>query len=387
MSSKKSKNRQFGSIRKLPSGKYQASYKRQVKGHKKTFYAPGAFATKTEANNWLAQEHHLAVTGKWTEPSIPNPINTTTPTFSEFAHRHIKLQTNSSGAGLKPSTVAKYESYLAKNLAQFSNQPIDSISKSQVDTWWIQAIATKRFTTASKAYKLMHAVYVRAVADGWIPNGVNPCQVKGAQNASTGVSIYTPTLDEVSHISENIDPIYKTMVLVTAYAALRFGEVTALQRKHFILETIEGKDRYRIDIRQAVTYVDGKFILGTPKNPKGINSVLISSGLTHLINEHLDSLKDQSENALVFSKDGQSYIRNDLFAKALKKAVRKAGLSGKAITPHSLRRAGGTAYSNQGANLNEVKDFLRDSSTEAVLRYIKPTGRTEALAEGMKYQK
>jgi integrase len=70
-------------------------------------------------------------------------------------------------------------------------------------------------------------------------------------------------------------------------------------------------------------------------------------------------------------------------AKAMKSARKRAGLSDKGITPHSLRRAGGTEYGNCGANLTEVKDFIRDSSTNAALRYIQSTNRTIGLAESM----
>jgi site-specific recombinase XerD len=91
----------------------------------------------------------------------------------------------------------------------------------------------------------------------------------------------------------------------------------------------------------------------------------------------------KESDALVFEAPGGGYLRNDVFAKALKSAVKKAGLAGKDITPHSLRRAGGTEYGNSGANLTEVKDFIRDASTNAALRYVQSTNRTILLAESM----
>jgi integrase len=67
----------------------------------------------------------------------------------------------------------------------------------------------------------------------------------------------------------------------------------------------------------------------------------------------------------------------------MKSAVKKAGLQGKSITPHSLRRAGGTEYGNTGANWTEIKDFIRDASSEAAFRYVQATNRTIGLAEAM----
>jgi integrase len=375
--------RTFGSVKLLESGKYQASYKRTIGGKPKTFYGPRAFATKTEANNWLTAEANLLLTKRWTDPSEPSPLNTVTPPFGDYALRHISLQTNSSGKNLKPSTVEKYEAYRTKYLSRFLDIPLDQITKAMVDEWWASAVANGKLTTASKAYKFLHSVMARALADGWIRGGVSPCQVKGAQNASTGQPTYTPTMDEVSLVAQKIDPRFRVMVLVSAYAALRFSEASALRRSHFRLIDSEGIQRYEITIQEAVTYVGGKFILGEPKNKKGIGKVLVTSSLTPFISKHLDGMNDQSQEALVFPDPNGGYLHNFRLAKAMKLACKRAGLSEKAITPHSLRRAGGTEYGNCGANLTEVKDFIRDSSTNAAMRYIQSTNRTVGLAESM----
>jgi integrase len=382
-SKKKSNYRQFGSVKVLESGKFQASYKRNVGGKTKTFYGPQAFNTKTEANNWLTMEANLVLTNKWTVPGDANPINTEVPTFGVYAARHIKLQTNSKGVHLKPSTAEKYESYISKYLVDFEDLPITSITKSMVDEWWLKATSTGKLTTASKAYKFMHSVFERAVNDEWLGDRSNPCQVKGAQNASTGRATYTPTMEEVVAVANAIKPQYRVLVLLTAYAALRFGEVTALKRENFISQEVDGKRRWKIEVVEAVTYVKKQFFVGTPKNAKGAGSVVITSAMTDIIGGHLEGMISKDSDALVFEAPGGGYLRNDVFAKALKSAVKKAGLAGKDITPHSLRRAGGTEYGNSGANLTEVKDFIRDASTNAALRYVQSTNRTILLAESM----
>jgi len=382
-SNKKSNYRQFGSVKVLESGKFQASYKRTVGGKTKTFYGPKAFNTKTEANNWLTMEANLVLTNKWTIPGDANPINTEVPTFGVYAVRHIKLQTNSKGLHLKPSTAEKYESYISKYLVDFEDLPITSITKSMVDEWWLKVTSNGKLTTACKAYKFMHSVFERAVKDEWLGGRSNPCQVKGAQNASTGRATYTPTMDEVVAVANAIKPEYRVLVLLSAYAALRFGEVTALKRENFISQEVDGKRRWKIEVVEAVTYVKKQFYVGTPKNAKGAGSVVISSALTDILGGHLEGMTSKESDALVFEAPGGGYLRNDVFAKALKSAIKKAGLAGKDITPHSLRRAGATEYGNSGANLTEVKDFIRDSSTNAAIRYVQSTNRTILLAESM----
>lgn len=380
---KKTNYRNFGSVKVLESGKFQASYKRTVNGKPKTFYGPQAFNTKTEANNWLTLEANLVLANKWTVPGTPDPANTETPTFEVFARRHIKLQTNSKGKHLKPSTVEKYESYVTKYTVDFNSLPLDQVTKSMIDEWWAKATANGKLTTASKVYKFTHAVFVRALADGWLGERSNPCQVKGAQNASSGRATYTPSMDEVASVVAHIKPEFRLLVLLSTYSALRFGEVTALKRKHLTLQVIDSKERYAISVEEGVTYVGKTFIEGDTKNAAGVAVVHITSALTREISDYLATMSDQSPEALLFEAPAGGYWRNDFLARALKKATKLAGLSGKGITPHSLRRAGATEYGNSGANLTEIKNFLRDSSTAAAIRYIQPTNRTIGLAEGM----
>lgn len=379
---KKTSYRTFGSIRQIGPNKFQASYKRTVDGKPKSFYGPHCFQTKTEASNWLAMENSLMISGTWTEPGIPNPLNTEIPTFGEFALRHIGLQTSASGASLKASTKSKYVSYLNKQLSAFSSKPLDAITKPVVDEWWAKTIAKGKLTTASKAYKLLHSVMKRAVEDGWL-KGANPCQVKGAQNAVSGKNLYTPTLDEVVELSNAINSRFRVAILMAAYGALRFGELTALKRKHLELQKVNGIERFVISVESAVTYVDKTFVLGTPKNVKGKGTVLLSSALTPLLKSHLLSSVGHDSESLLFPSASGSYLRNDVLAKAMKQGLKRLGWENKAISPHSLRRAGATAYANLGANIAEVQDFLRDASPAAALRYIKSTNRSTELIESL----
>ena len=56
----------FGSIRKLPSGRYQARYHHKGVSYK----APSTFKTKRLAGAWLSGEEELITFGQWT-PTRP----------------------------------------------------------------------------------------------------------------------------------------------------------------------------------------------------------------------------------------------------------------------------------------------------------------------------
>jgi integrase len=365
--------RSFGSVAQKGANKFQASYKHEGK----TYYGPRRFPTRTDANNWLAIEQALIAKGTWTDPKVPDPVNTATPDFKTFALKHIELQTTAAGAQLKPSTRAKYKSYVNAGLARIADTPIDKISKSLVDQLWIKWIAGGRLTTASKHYKLLHAVMERARKDGWLgENASNPCQVRGAQNASTKRVLRTPSMEEVVTLANVINPRFSLLTLLAAFTGLRFGEITALRRKHFSRQG----ERYVIDVVGAVTFVERQFVLDKPKSASGIRTKLVSSKLTTLIDTYLSTLRNDPD-ALVFASAGGVYLRNDVLNKAMNSAAKRAGLDPRGFSPHSLRRAGATEYANRGANIAEVQEYLGDSSAAAALRYINTTNRSVELVE------
>lgn len=375
---KSKRYRSFGSVAQKGANKFQASYK--YKG--KTYYGKHSFPTKTDANNWLASEQSLIAQGKWTDPKVPNPLNTVTPDFKSFALKHIELQTTASGTPLKPSTRAKYESYVDAGLASIAGTRIDEISKATVDQLWINWVANGRLTTASKHYKLLHAVMERARKDGWLgENASNPCQVRGAQNASSKRTLRTPSISEVVALARCINTRFSLLVLFAAFTGMRFGEVTALRRKHFT----KHDDRYVVEVVQAVTMVNGEFVLGRPKSASGVRTSVVATKLTSLIDEHMSRIPNDP-NALVFAAAGGGYLRNDVLNKAMRAAAKRAGIDPRGISPHSLRRAGATEYANLGANIAEVQEYLGDASASAALRYINTTNRnlelTERFAQG-----
>ena len=58
-------HRSWGWIRKLPSGRYQASYTHLGARH----YAAHTFTAKMMAEGWLAGERKMIEGGDWTSPS------------------------------------------------------------------------------------------------------------------------------------------------------------------------------------------------------------------------------------------------------------------------------------------------------------------------------
>lgn len=382
------KRRTFGTIRKLPSGSYQASY---VGEDGQRYLAPATFGSKMDADAWLAIQRANLIQGLWNIP-VKSAQNTKTA-FLDFAFRHIEIQTTHNGNLLRESTKSTYKRLLRHNLSNFHKFALEDITSVMVDEWWAETIKGGKKTSSSKAYKLLRSVMARAVKSGLRTE--NPCNVKGAHNATTGKVIVTPTVDEVRGIAANINPRYSKLVQLAANAGLRFGEITELRRKDIHRRVRQGKAVYEIHVARAVTFVPLSpeeklshcsrelFVVDAPKSDYSVRNIEVRSDLTGLLDDLLMNDVAPHEDALLFPAAAGGHLRHDVFMNSWRPALVKAGIS-KPITPHCLRHFAGSELARAGANLAEIKKWLGDNSTEAVMRYIHSTGRTGALVEDMR---
>lgn len=376
--------RSFGYIRKLPSGKFQASYV-DASGTRVT--APHTFLTRGDASAWLAVQEVLRSKGQL-ESSILSKANAVIPReFRAYVERHIELQTNSEGVLLRESTKNLYKRLLRVNLAAFHGVHIKAITAGDVSEWWAASTRSGKRTTASKAYKLLSSALKRAVGEKVISS--NPCMVTGAQSAVTGKEIQIPTLEEVGLIASCINPRYSRMVILMAFGGFRFGEVTELRRKDVLATVVNKRKTYVFKVQRAVTLVGtesgkGFHIVDRPKSSAGVRDVTVPSILTKMIDSILDEAAP-SEDALLFPRASgdNAHLRHDVFMNSWRPALKRAGIKDGKYSPHCLRHFAGSHLHLAGATIPELKEWLGDKSTAAVMRYIHPTGRTAALADEM----
>ena len=76
MANSKGRRRRFGSIRRLPSGRYQVRYP-GPDGVMRP--ADDTFATKTEAEDWLTLKEAEILEGDWIDPDAGEFLSPTTP--------------------------------------------------------------------------------------------------------------------------------------------------------------------------------------------------------------------------------------------------------------------------------------------------------------------
>src|SRR5437867_8291 len=103
----------------------------------------------------------------------------------------------------------------------------------------------------------------------------NPCSVKGAAT-ERAPEMRVATVTQVAALAEAIDPRFRALVLVAAYAGLRWGELVGLRVKR--VDLLHG----RITVAEQATEIDGHFTWGPPKTEAGRRTA-IAAALDELI--------------------------------------------------------------------------------------------------------
>jgi hypothetical protein len=236
--------RPFGSLRQLPSGRWQARY-RDAAG--KSHTAPQTFATRPQAARFLAQVETDLARGEWTDPRAGRV------SFAEWAARWQATTTN-----LRPNTRTLH-GYLLRRflLPAFADTPLADLDLMAVRSWLAglerEAVSPN---TVAKAYRLLARILDTAVEAGLLVR--NPCSVKGAAT-ERAPEMRVATVTQVAALAQAIHPRFRALVLVAAYAGLRWGELVGLRVKR--VDLLHG----RITVAEQATEIDGHFTWGRPR--------------------------------------------------------------------------------------------------------------------------
>src|ERR687891_251596 len=221
------RRRTFGYVRRLPSGRWQASYLDEPT--RERVVAPSTFATKTDANLWLASVETDMVRGDHLRPELARRL------FGEWAEEWLH------SLHVKPKTYVGYESSLRNHvLPVFANRPIADISyrecKAFVDGLLRDGLAPGTVGEARKILRLVLGEALRSdairrnPADGLrIPRGTRQEMVflTPAQILRLADQIANPPRPR-SHPRKTW-PAYGLLVRLAAWSGLRAGEIAALR--------------------------------------------------------------------------------------------------------------------------------------------------------------
>lgn len=348
--------RGFGRVRKLPSGRWQASY---IGPDGQRHNAAQTFQPKTYADEWLATQQTDIARGTWGKPA---PARTAVPTFTEYAARVIAHR---AANGLRPSTERKYRSELAGHLAPaFGATRIDAVTVAQVNEWHA-SYGRQRHGARANAYRLLASVMKTAISEGLRDS--NPCRVPGGgtdprrEHDSEAV-----TYEQVAALTASMRPEWRMLVLLAAYCQLRFGELAELRRRD--IEIGPGAKRGVVRVRRSVTRVHGVMIVGPPKSRAGIRDVGVPPHLLPGLAAHLAEHAGPGRDGLLFTTRSGGQLSQSATWPEWDMARTAAGLPG--FRFHDLRHTGATWLARDaGATLKERMYRLGHSDPRMAARY------------------
>ncbi len=151
--------RSFGRVRKLPSGRWQARYP-GPDGRDRT--APDTFATKTDANRYLAAVEVDQARGTWLDPARG------AVTLRAYADAWLATRTVR-GRALRPRTASNYRGLLDRHVyPHLGGLPLSAVTPERIRLWHAQ-VGAAGATTAAQAYRMLHAVLETATVEGPSP--------------------------------------------------------------------------------------------------------------------------------------------------------------------------------------------------------------------------
>lgn len=351
----------WGSIRRLPSGRFQARYRVDDVEHR----ARSTFATKRDAEAFLAGVRTDLERGTWVD------VDAGKITLAEYSARWLEERP------LRPRTVELYEGLLRLHIRPtFAKTNLGDLKPPAVRTWHAALLKgpTPGASTTAKAYRLLRAILATAVDDEIIDR--NPCRIRGA-GVEHSAERPIATIDEVYALADAIEPRYRVMVLTATFASLRLGELRALTRRHVDLlhRTIKVE-------AQLQELKDGSISVALPKTAAGVRTVAIPGGLVPELEAHLGRWAAPGIDGWVFPGTKGQPFRRASFYTDWKRAAKTVGLDH--LHFHDLRHTGATLAASTGATTKELMARLGHASPRAALIYQHATAeRDRSVADGL----
>ncbi|MCZ2857446.1 site-specific integrase [Blastococcus sp. VKM Ac-2987] len=330
----------YGTVRRLASGRYQA---RWFGPEGKQHPAPRTFATKTDANRWLAHHQAAVDKGEWIDTRESKVM------LKGYAEQWITTR-RVKGKPLAPRTAELYRSLLNKHIAPvLGTYEMRGLTASAVRSWYAEL--SKKIgegsTVPAKSYRFLRAVCQTAVEDEMI--GRNPCAIRGAGQERTSERPMF-TLAQVQALADEVDERWRALILMAAWTSLRLGELAALRRDD-------------VDLKA------GTVTVMKAKSEAGKRTVAVPPHVMPELCRHVESYSEPGPRGLVFVGPKGAPIRRNNFANRVWVPARDAVGLPEHSHLHDLRGVGATWAARAGATTKELQARLGHASPAMALRY------------------
>lgn len=366
MAGRKRTKRYFGSVRQLPSKRWQARYPcpRPVCGKHHPIQRDGkslTFDTAGDADAALSRVQTEIRNGTCRPPCLPVPVEVAPLTLRQYVETWLAERE------LAQRTRDDYRLVLDNHvLPDLGDMLLTGISPADVRTWYAKLArgdgddVRDRPAVRARAYGLLRSIMRTAADDDLIDS--SPCRVRGAGRSKPAVEIRLIEPDELVKLVQAIPERFRLMVLLAAWCALRFGELAELRRSDVDLKAGVVK------VRRAMSRTRGGATVRPPKSEAGRRDVAIPPHLLPAVKQHLSDYVTGRTGLLFPAESGPDRpLPAGSMLVWFKKARRAAGRPD--VRFHDLRHFGGTMAARTGATLKELMARLGHSSPQAAMRY------------------
>ena len=364
--------RGLGSIRKLPSGKYQVRFT-DPNGDRRN--ARTTFATKAAAEFELTRIRGAVESGTWHVDETPQAgdLDPRTITLRELANHWRSQQVSSKGNPLSPTTLREYQRLIESTLRTFADQPIRAITRQQIEKWRAPELRRAPNQTV-KAYKHLKTLMTWAHKRSWV--AVNPCDIERG-SAYTPSEPPAPTKVQVEIMLDSASEQFKVVIALAAFGGLRKGEIFELRRKDLVAIEDQAERWVQVSVQRGVIWDGGQAVVRKPKSEAGIRTLLLPLRISDLVLAHLRTIPIDPES-LLFTRKALSndhwgkYDLNPLW----RKVRAQAGFQGRF---HSLRTFAATEFAKLNPTSQELMDRFGHRDIKTAMRYQRSTGRDAEL--------
>lgn len=363
------RRRHFGTVRRLPSGRWQARY-RLASGRLIT--APATYDTKGDATRWLAMIEADQARGLWLDPRA-GKIR-----LSPYAEEWL-----ASKARIAPRTREIYALQLrlhvlpevSEGTPALGDMNLSDLTPELVRSWYAALARARGQSVAAKAYGRLRQLMIQAVKDDRIPK--NPCRIDGGAVERHPEQRFAG-LPELYEVAGAVPERYRALVLMAGYTGLRQGELLALRRRD--IDLLHG---WVSVTRKRLRLASGEVIEDDPKSEAGRRKVAMPAPLVRELDTHLTLFGSPDAGAYLFTAEtGTPIERSNFRMRVWLPATEAVGLPG--LRFHDLRHTAGTLAARTGATTKELMARLGHASPRAAMIYQHATDeRDRVIADGL----
>ena len=328
----------FGKVRRLPSGRFQASYYHRGERH----VAPNTFLSKADARAWLSVSQAQILAGEWREPKASRI------TVAELAEawREANPRKRESSRARDASIIENhiFPTLGTKVLDRITRHDVQSL----VDAWSV----THEASTVGRQYSTLRAMFSFAVDSERL--GRSPC-VRIRLPQSKLVERPQLSVVQLETLEEELGPLHGVMMWTGPVLTLRWAEAAGLTSTS-------------IDMAAGVVRVNRQLARSGALEPLKSATSLRTLSCPDWLLQDLAGLAARcaDTNGLLFTSPGGAPLHYTNWRRRVwNPACERASVSG--LRFHDLRSLAATTLIAAGVDVKTAQSRLGHSSSKVTL--------------------